>query len=116
MLEHERFSGIHTPLQQNEFVEAKNRWYLDILDGKVDPSGHPDFHKIVGMGESAVPLILNELEVNPSLLFVALEMITGENPVPEKGYDSLEDINEYWQDWGRVRKSNITKEENTELS
>ncbi len=111
MLELGRPSGVITPVQFDEFAEAKNRWYFDTLDVRTDPSQHPDFRRIVGMGESAIPLILEELKIRPSLLYVALEAITGENPVPETGSDSLEEISEIWQRWGEQNRSIAPRDE-----
>src|SRR6266700_595524 len=42
----------------------------------------PPYQKIIGMGPSVVPLILEELRREPDHWFWALESITDENPVP----------------------------------
>jgi len=42
------------------------------------------YQRIVGMGLSAVPLILEELRRDPDQWFWALEAITEENPVPPR--------------------------------
>ena len=111
MLELDRPVSFVTPVQLDEFAEAKNRWYMDTMDIRTDPSEHPDFRRIVGMGEAAIPLILEELRVRPSLLYVALEAITGENPVAETGSDSLEDISLIWQRWGEQNRRIAPREE-----
>ena len=40
------------------------------------------YHRIIGMGMDAVPLILGELQRDPDHWFWALEAITEEDPVP----------------------------------
>jgi hypothetical protein len=48
-------------------------------------SMHPAYQQIIGMGDAAVPLILQELERAPDHWFWALNAIIGVDPVPERG-------------------------------
>jgi hypothetical protein len=61
------------------------------------------YQRIIGMGEQAVPLILEELEREPDHWFWALEAITDENPVPSEDNGKVRLMAKAWVDWGRQR-------------
>jgi hypothetical protein len=60
----------------------------------------PSYQKIIGMGSSAVPLILAELRREPDHWFWALESITEENPVPREMRGKVLKMAKAWIDWG----------------
>ena len=62
---------------------------------------HPSFQSIVAEGNKAVPLIAAELRREPSFLFLALEEITGENPVSEDAQGNLQATVAAWLTWLR---------------
>jgi len=63
---------------------------------------HPAYLRIIGMGEKALPLILRELQQNPSIgWFTALEAISGENAALEA--ESIDQAISDWLDWGEER-------------
>ena len=57
---------------------------------------HPSYKEIVAMGKDAVPLIIAELQKEPDHWFVALNKITGINPVPAKDRGDLVKMTEAW--------------------
>jgi hypothetical protein len=59
------------------------------------------YQRIIGMGESAVPLILEELQREPDQWFWALEAITGENPVPAEAAGKVRLMAQAWVQWGK---------------
>jgi hypothetical protein len=62
-------------------------------------ASHPAYRKIIEMGRPAIPLILRELKQRPDHWFLALNAITGEDPVrPGDGFDEAV---EAWLHWGR---------------
>lgn len=61
------------------------------------------YQRIIGMGWSAVPLILEELRREPDQWFWALEAITEENPVPADAAGYVRRTAEAWINWGRER-------------
>ena len=63
---------------------------------------HPAYQQIVGMGPSAIPLILLELKKDPDYWFEALKAITGIDPVVENDMGNLSGMVESWLDWGSV--------------
>jgi hypothetical protein len=46
-----------------------------------------------------VPLIVNELRLQPSLLVYALEDITGEQPYPADIKGDIKAMSDYWAVW-----------------
>ncbi len=75
----------------------------------------PSYQKIIGMGESAIPLILNELknEVargHPSDWFPALWAIIDENPVPPESRGKIQEMAAAWLKWG-AESGYISEEE-----
>ena len=60
------------------------------------------YQQIIKMGKRALPLILARLEQerdNPDHWFIALESITGENPIPENAYGNMPKMAEAWVSW-----------------
>lgn len=65
---------------------------------------NPHYQRIIGMGWAAVPYLLAELQASPDHWSWALEMITGENPVPPDAEGKLRAIAGAWIEWGRARR------------
>lgn len=61
------------------------------------------YQRIIGMGRSAVPYILEELRNEPNQWFWALEAITEENPVPPTSAGKVRLMTDAWLNWGRQR-------------
>lgn len=59
------------------------------------------YQRIIGMGEPAVPFILEELQQEPDHWFWALEMITEENPVPPESAGRVPQMAQAWIEWGK---------------
>jgi hypothetical protein len=59
------------------------------------------YQAIIGMGFPAVRLMLEDLQKHPAHWFWALEVITGENPVPEEARGNVAKMAEAWIDWGK---------------
>jgi hypothetical protein len=63
---------------------------------------HPAYQKIIGMGEAAVPFILQDLADNGSDdWFWALTAITDANPITAKIAGNMPAMTEAWLQWGR---------------
>ena len=62
---------------------------------------HPAYRSIVGMGEQAIPLMLEELEHELDHWFPALREIAGASPIPEESKGNLAKMREAWLQWGR---------------
>ena len=64
---------------------------------------HPSYQSIIGMGESVLPLILNDLKQTRDHWFWALRAITGANPVPPSDRGNVDAMIRAWLQWGRDR-------------
>jgi len=62
---------------------------------------HHAYQRIIGMGWSVIPLILERLRIRPNFWFWALWVLTGENPVSEDARGNLKAMTEAWLDWGQ---------------
>ena len=60
---------------------------------------HPAYQEIIGMGPTALPFILQELERKPGHWFWALHAISGEDPVGVE--DNFDAAVMAWLDWGK---------------
>ena len=64
---------------------------------------HPAYQQIIGMGEPAVPLLLEEMRARPDHWDWALRSITGSDPVPRESWGKLREIAAAWVAWGKER-------------
>ena len=86
-----------------EFSALAKEWQIErgVLSSAQQMATHPVYLRIIGMGERAVPLILEELRNTPDHWFIALHAITGANPVPKEARGRLEEMAESWVSWGK---------------
>ena len=88
-----------------EFAMLAEDWRAEhgVTSSAQQMAMHPVYLRIIGMGERAVPLILEELRNKPDHWFVALHAITGANPVPEEARGRLNEMANAWVFWGKER-------------
>jgi len=93
-----------TEEEQKRFHQLARRWRKETahLSSVTRMAAHPAYREIVAMSWSAVPLLLAELERKPDHRFVALEEITGANPVTEHSEGILEKMAQAWIRWGET--------------
>lgn len=72
---------------------------LDSLPGAM--RAHESYQAIVAMGQRVVPLIAAELRRSPGFIFLALEDITGADPVDESSMGNLGATTDAWLKWLR---------------
>jgi hypothetical protein len=67
-----------------------------------DMVAHPAYLEIIGMGQSAIPLLLDELDRAPNHWFAALAAVSGgQNPVEDDEAGDLEKMADAWMRWAR---------------
>lgn len=83
------------------FEAAIAEWFKDIRFDSfaADMKEHESFRAVVLQGYGVVPLIAAHLRRRPSFLFLALEEIFGEDPVPEESYGKLGPVTAAWLEW-----------------
>ena len=62
---------------------------------------HSAYQQIIRLGQEVVPLILEDLAKTPDHWFVALRIITGQNPAKSTEAGDVEAIAQAWLKWGR---------------
>jgi len=90
------------PRIQHRFRELVAQWKQGtrFLSSIHDMVSHPAYLQIIGMGKEAVPLLLDELRREPDHWFVALQAITGTDPIPPSACGDVENMTEAWLSWG----------------
>jgi hypothetical protein len=68
-----------------------------------DLAMHPAYQQIIGMGEPAVPLLIEEMKQRPDQWDWALRAITGVDPVPRESWGKLTEIAAAWIAWEKER-------------
>ena len=84
------------------FYSNLRKWESEtsVISSVAEIQKHRSFVSIVNIGELAVPLILDELRVEPSLLFLALRRITGDDPVSPSDRGNVKSMVDAWLAWG----------------
>jgi hypothetical protein len=88
---------------ENRFAELVAEWRRG-TGGLSSPraiASHPAYQQIIQMGETALPLIFQELRDNGGWWYPALRALTGKNPVPEEARGKPPLNREAWLEWGR---------------
>jgi len=87
------------------FATLATRWYQETaaLSSVSQIAMHPAYQEIIGMGHTAVPLILRELQSKPGHWFWALRAITGEDPVSPEERGKVRAMAAAWIQWGKER-------------
>lgn len=86
-----------------EFCSLVAQWREETFGQSLAAPGvlNPAYLRIIGMGERALPWLLDELEENGGQWYVALQSITGEDPVPEEDRGHRPKMRAAWREWGR---------------
>lgn len=86
-----------------QFLMLARQWKQDNLfeSSPWRMAAHPAYQRIIGMGQPAVPLILQQLAREADFWFEALVAITGEQPVPPEHAGNIEAMRQDWLGWGR---------------
>ena len=89
-----------------EFRALAVQWREETFGQSLAAPGilHPAYLRIIGMGEQAIPWILEELEERGGQWYVALQSITGEDPVAKKDRGQRPRMRAAWHEWGRINR------------
>jgi len=85
------------------FTELAEKWHqeTDHLSSVSDIVLNFNYQRIIGMGPSVIPLILDELVKRGGHWFWALRAISGEDPVDVKDRGNFTKMTEAWLRWSR---------------
>lgn len=100
-------ASIHeqTESLRDEFAALAQQWKEETAG---DATGtaillHPAHQRIVGMGQPALPLILEDMREHGGHWFAALRAISGQNPVAREDQGRVRKMQAVWIEWGRRR-------------
>lgn len=95
---------------RDRFRQLADQWKNDsrYLSNNAQMAMLPSYQRIIGLGEPAVPLLLEELRRETDHWFWALEAITQENPVPAGDAGQVEKMASAWIEWG-VREGHLSQ-------
>jgi hypothetical protein len=90
------------PDLEMNYRRLRSQWYSEtrVLSDPAKIMGHPAMRAILAMGEEVVPIILHDLQAQPSLMVWALPKIVGANPPFQGNNDKMI---EAWLQWGREK-------------
>ncbi len=94
--------SMETEFPEIKFNNLKTEWEEDtaFLSSISEISMHPAYQQIIGMGKTALPLILNELINKTGHWFWALKSITGEDPITLDQRGNINKMTNTWILWG----------------
>jgi hypothetical protein len=83
------------------FRRLREQWMAETENASLveDMTGHPAYREIIGMGPAVIPLLLDELEIQPHHWFAALHAVTGYNPVRAEDEGNIDKMAEAWMTW-----------------
>lgn len=86
-----------------EFHRLSTIWKMDTIhmSDVREKCSHPAYQQIIALGESALPLIFEELDVEPDDWFAALRAITGVDPAAFSSRSTFEEITYVWLAWAK---------------
>lgn len=88
---------------QDRFDHLKRKWIKECgHSSKLSTIvAKPGYQQIIDLGTDVVSIILRELQRRPNHWFVALETITGENPVERSSRGRMAAMTQAWLSWGK---------------
>ena len=90
---------------ETRFLTLKTQWEAEtaILSSVTEIALHPAYQQIIGMGHTAIRLILLEMKKRPGHWFWALKSITGEDPILLEQRGRMKEMTQAWLRWGREK-------------
>jgi hypothetical protein len=88
---------------EERFQRLAQQWIEEsaLMSSVTDMVMLASYQKIIGMGWAAVPLILEDLKLQPRHWFWALRAITDIDPIPQEDAGNVKKMAEVWVNWGR---------------
>jgi hypothetical protein len=94
------------PISQTSGSGTTTQWKSrkNATSSAIDLALDPAYQQIIGLGKTAVPLILRELRNEVDHWFWALRAITREDPVPPEIRGKMRSMAACWLEWGRATR------------
>ena len=87
---------------QTRFYEFRDKWLAEtmILSSSTAIAANVNYQAVIALGADVVPLILEDMAQTPHHWFEALNILTGENPVPKEYAGNIRLMTKFWLQWG----------------
>lgn len=91
--------------RRERFAQLAQRWRADTqcLSSTTEIAMHPSHQAIIGMGPDALPMILEDLQVNSGYWYWALKSISNEDPVAPRDRGVIKKMKIAWLRWGQIK-------------
>lgn len=91
--------------RRERFKSLAQKWRADTrwTSSTTDIAMHPAYQAIIGMGDEALPLILEELRDSSGYWYWALKAISNEDPVPPPDRGAIKRMKSTWLRWGEAK-------------
>ncbi len=101
----ETILGRDNTIVGERFVDLANRWHdeTDYLSAPSRITNNDTYLKIISMGGSVIPLILQDLQERGGDWYRALRILSGVDPVSAEVRGEVPKMKEAWLRWGRER-------------
>ncbi len=91
------------PALEKKFRELVSHWREEtaFISSTSEIVTKFSYYRIIALGKDAIPLILRELKENGGHWFLALQALTGENPVKPEDIGRMRVMAQAWLEWGQ---------------
>jgi len=90
-----------TPEEKFHIFAYRWKRESELLSSTGEMARLESYQRIIQMGQEAIPFLLRELEREPDYWFMALEIISGVNPVANEERGRIRLMADAWLRWGR---------------
>ena len=103
------YSPVSRTTKMDKFDMLALTWGVDnrMNSNAQDIAQHPAYMQIVGMGKDALPLIFKAMRQRPGHWFIALQSLTGVNPVKPENRGNVIAMTHDWLEWGKKNGFNV---------
>lgn len=86
---------------EKEFLKLASKWKKETfaISSSTEIVNNESYQKIIQMGEPVLPFIFKDLKNTKSHWFYALQLITGQNPIPEAIRGNISAMATCWLQW-----------------
>jgi len=77
---------------------------IEVLSSTSEIVSNFNYYRIIALGKDIVPLILQELQENGGQWYLALRVLTNQNPVNPEDVGNIKKMKMAWLNWGREHR------------
>lgn len=90
---------------EEQFAALAHRWHdeTDFLSSPSRITSNESYLRIISMGRRVIPMILADLEERGGNWYMALRILSGEEPAPIEARGDVKQMKKAWLQWGSER-------------